>query len=331
MERYGRAAQRGALASLPRRGPRDYHTDLLPTYLLRPGKGIRPVLCLASCELHGGRVDDALPIAVALELLHSAFLIHDDVADESPTRRGRPTMHVGHGTGLAINVGDALATIAARYLRSNLGHLDRPAASRILLAFDEMTETTIEGQSLDVGWRHHNRFDVGVGDYLEMVTCKTSWYTTIQPLRMGAMAADRTPVDHGALLRFGSSLGTLFQLVNDVNGLADRDGGQTACEDLLEGKRTLALLHLHDALDRPARKRLYSIFSGNRSSRLDEDVRWVRRQMDEHGSVAYVRSCVTSMAAVAERDAHDAFAHLPESPARTLMLGIASYVAVPLH
>ena len=327
LDHYRRVAQRGALKALPRTGPREFYTDLLPAYLLRPGKGIRPVLCLASCVLHGGAPQDALPLAVSLELLHSAFLVHDDIADESTSRRGRPTLHTSHGVGLAINVGDALATIATRHIRENVAHLRTPVAVEILRAFDQMIAATIEGQALDVGWREHNRFDVSVADYLDMITKKTSWYTTIQPLRMGALAAQDRAVDHAALLRFGSSLGTLFQLVNDLNGLTAYRGGETACEDLLEGKRTLPLLHLHNNIDDAGRQRLRAILSTGRGSRSDDDVNWILAQMEQLGSIAYGQQCVRSMAVVAQRNAEDAFAHVADCDARTLVLGITSYVA----
>ena len=327
METYNRAAQRGALRVLPRGEPRQSHTDLLPTYLLRPGKGIRPVLCIASCAAHGGRMEDALPIAVALELLHSAFLVHDDLADGSPSRRGQPALHVMHGTGIATNVGDALASIAGRHVRTNLGHLAPGTRAVVLHSFDAMVEMTIEGQALDLGWREHNRFDVSMRDYLAMVMRKTSWYTTMHPLVMGALSAERIPVDSDALFRFGASLGTVFQMVNDLNGLSDSArGGQAACEDLQEGKRTVALLHLHRQLDESGKRTLSGSLAAPREERTPEQVNWILDRMDEHGSIEHAHDALHEIANVAKRDADVAFGALPDSDDREILLGMVGHV-----
>ena len=327
METYNRAAQRGALRALPRGEPRRSHTDVLPTYLLRPGKGIRSVLCIASCVAHGGATDDALPIAVALELLHSAFLVHDDLSDASPSRRGQPAMHVMHGTGIATNVGDALASIAGRHIRTNLDHLTARTRATVLHSFDAMVESTIEGQALDLGWREHNRFDVSVRDYLAMVMRKTSWYTTMHPLVMGALSAEQRPVDSAALLRFGASLGAVFQMVNDLNGLSkSARGGQAACEDLQEGKRTVALLHLHRQLDDSGKRRLSDSLVAPRADRSPEQVGWILDRMDEHGSIEHARDTLQQMTRVAKRDAEDAFVELPDSPDREILLGMVDHV-----
>ncbi len=327
METYNIAAQRGALRALPRGEPRQSHTDLLPTYLLRPGKGIRPVLCIASCVAHGGRTEDALPIAVALELLHSAFLVHDDLADGSPSRRGQPAMHVLHGTGIATNIGDALASIAGRHIRTNLGHLAPRTRATLLDSFDAMVEATIEGQALDLGWRERNRFDVSLRDYLAMVMRKTSWYTTMHPLVMGGLAAEDTSVDTDALLRFGASLGAVFQMVNDLNGLSESArGGQAPCEDLQEGKRTVALLHLHRQLDQSGKRRLTESLAKHRAERTPEQIGWMLDRMDEHGSIDHAHKVLQGIVSVAEREAELAFGGLPDSHDREILLGMVGHV-----
>lgn len=327
METYNRAAQRGALRALPRGEPRESHTDLMPTYLLRPGKGIRPVLCIASCIAHGGQLEHALPIAVSLELLHSAFLIHDDLSDASPSRRGKPSMHVTHGIGIATNIGDALASIAGRHIRTNLDHLAPSTRATLLHSFDLMVDSTIDGQALDLGWREFNRFDVSLRQYLDMVIRKTSWYTTMNPLVMGALAAEADAVDTDALLRFGASLGAVFQMVNDLNGLSESArGGQAACEDLQEGKRTVALLHLHGQLDGVSRRTLSESLAAPRAQRTPEQVSWILGRMDDHGSIEYARDTLRQIATVARRDAELAFGRLAENNDREILLAMVDHV-----
>ena len=96
------------IAGIPTTEPRRYLYDLVPLYPLRPGKGFRPGLCLATCGAFGGPPDAALNSAVALELFHNAFLVHDDVEDGSLSRRGGPTLAAEHGLAIAVNVGDAM-------------------------------------------------------------------------------------------------------------------------------------------------------------------------------------------------------------------------------
>ena len=115
-----RAPRPGAAAcepALPDREPRRHLYDLIPRYLSRAGKGLRPALCIATCRAFGGDREARCRSAVALELLHNAFLVHDDIEDGSEHRRGQPTMHVDHGVPLAVNAGDAMNALSVRPLR----------------------------------------------------------------------------------------------------------------------------------------------------------------------------------------------------------------------
>jgi geranylgeranyl diphosphate synthase type II len=114
LESYAAATRRAMDAVLPAAGSRDDGrlSELVRDYPSRGGKGIRPALVMASCRAFGGSRREALGPAVAIELMHNAFLIHDDIEDESTLRRGRPTLHRLHGAALAVNAGDALAVLA---------------------------------------------------------------------------------------------------------------------------------------------------------------------------------------------------------------------------
>ena len=108
------------LAAVPQREPQRYLYDPLTSYLSRTGKGIRPALCMATCRAFGGDASDALASAAAIEMLHNAFLVHDDIEDESELRRGLPTLHAEQGVPIALNAGDMMTALSVRILRENL-------------------------------------------------------------------------------------------------------------------------------------------------------------------------------------------------------------------
>ena len=122
---YDAIARRAALSYLRTSGVSSYVGLPAADYLQRSGKGLRPALCLATCTAFGGDVEDALPSAAAIELFHTALLVHDDVEDDSELRRGAPTLHRRYGRALAMNAGDGLAVLALGALRDNESRLGR--------------------------------------------------------------------------------------------------------------------------------------------------------------------------------------------------------------
>jgi geranylgeranyl diphosphate synthase type II len=315
-------ALRAVMLSLPSGEPRHYLYDLLPLYPLRSGKGLRPALCMAACAAFGGSYDDALPFAAALELLHNAFLVHDDIQDGSPCRRGLPALHVQHGTPLALNVGDALAARANAAAVRAAQPLRPAVASAILEGWERMTRETIEGQALDLGWQRDNVVDMSVPDYLAMCGKKTAWYTVIQPLAIGAIIGSGQSARERETFRFGWFLGLLFQIANDLSGVRAAAGEG----DIEEGKRTILLIHLLGVLTGADRAEVVRIMGLPRYKRGPGEVAWVLGQMEQAGSGDYARSCLFDLAAAAMREADDAFGSLPASAARDMLLSITGYV-----
>src|SRR5580692_7323201 len=210
--------------AIPDREPRRHLYDLVAGQLSRGGKGFRPALCIATCRAFGGRAEDALPSAAALELLHNGLLIHDDIEDSSDFRRDRPTLHRESGVPLAVNVGDAINAMSVRLLKRNVPLLGPDLSSQIMDEFDHMTMETIEGQAMELGWIQDNDCATTEDDYLLMVLKKTCWYSFIHPCRIGAMISRHPGIDLGALNRFGCFLGTAFQIHDDVlNLVGDRN------------------------------------------------------------------------------------------------------------
>ena len=224
----------------------EFLTVPMMDYPSRPGKALRPSLCLATCESFGGNLEDAIPSALAIELLHNAFLVHDDIEDASLLRRGEPTLHRRFGSALALNAGDGLALHALGALRENIDRLGPRLSDRIMVEFDFMSHQTVAGQALELGWRRDNRLDLVPDDYLDLIMKKTCWYTTVMPLRVGALIGSWGTADLEPMIEFGFHLGAAFQIRDDILNLVGDPGvyGKEALGDLREGKRTLMLIHL---------------------------------------------------------------------------------------
>lgn len=283
---------------VPRDEPRDYLYDLVLDYPRRGGKALRAGLCIATTGALGGHPTEAVNTAASLELAHNAFLIHDDVEDESDTRRGAPTLHTDHGVPLAINAGDATAMLALRPLLDNQHLLGPELANQLLVEFELMTRRTIEGQAVELGWRRYNVVDLEPIDYLRMVWGKTCWYTAVYPMRAGALIAARGDVPPSLFDDFGLCLGALFQITDDIQNLEPTDSayGKELYGDILEGKRTLPLIHLlHHASPRD-RSRLVDFLATPRSERTFADAQAIHHQMVRHGSVDWARGYARGLA-----------------------------------
>jgi geranylgeranyl diphosphate synthase type II len=219
--------------------------ELILDYPLRDGKALRPTLSIATCRARGGEVDAVLPTAATLELYHNAFLVHDDIEDDSLMRRGRPTLHVDHGIPIAVNVGDAMLCLSLKPLLDNVEVVGLGPALRILEVVARMTRESVEGQAVELDWIRHNRCDLTDDDYLDMVVQKTGWYSFIVPMQVGAIAAGASNEEVDELVAFGEDLSIAFQITDDLlNVRADpEEYGKEIGGDLWEGKRTLILLH----------------------------------------------------------------------------------------
>ncbi len=220
--------------------------ELMLDYPLREGKGLRPALCVATCRALGGKLESVVRSAAVLELYHNAFLIHDDIEDESLVRRGRPTLHREHGVPIAINVGDAMLALSLQPLLDNIETIGLGPALRTLRAIARMTRESVEGQALELDWiRRGDIGELSDADYVRMVEGKTCWYSFITPIQVGAIAAGAGPDVLAELHEFARVLGVAFQIQDDLLNLAGEIGryGKEIGGDLWEGKRTLILLH----------------------------------------------------------------------------------------
>lgn len=304
--------------------PADYLYDLVRDYAAREGKRLRPALLLAAADACGASSRAAVPAAAALELLHTAFLIHDDVEDRSRLRRGSPTLHELHGEALAINAGDALANLATQPLMSP--GFPRYRAREVLAELRMAVRQTTEGQALELGWRRHRVVDLTATDYLELVGRKTCWYTTMAPLRIAARLGRWRP-QPAALDRLGFLAGCAFQIRDDLLDLAP--GGQDGKEphsDIAEGKRTLVLIHLLQVATAEQRTWVVSYLARNEEDRSPRDRELLLGLMTEAGSIAHAERFAAVLAEQAREALEVAFADVPGSPALEVLRELVDYL-----
>jgi geranylgeranyl diphosphate synthase type II len=301
LEEYGNVTRVALCNYLQPRAPQRHLYSLVADYPRRGGRMLRPSLCIATARAFGARLEDAVHAAVALELLHNAFLVHDDVEDESDVRRGRPTLNALHGVPVAVNVGDALAFLGLRALLDAGRTLGRRLGRRVVEEAERMVRESIEGQAVELGWRRDNTLAVSEADYLDMVLKKTCWYTTIFPSRVGALIGTGSEQYLDRFIRFGFFLGAAFQIQDDVlNLIGDEERyGKELNGDIWEGKRTLMLIALMQQATAEERMRLASFLTRARGERRREDVLWVRQRMEAYGCVDYARRVAHGMAGAA--------------------------------
>jgi geranylgeranyl diphosphate synthase type II len=327
-DEVGRLVRRCMLDAIPDGEPHRWLYRVARSYPSRPGKAIRPALCIATTRAFGGDDGDVLPVAVALELMHNAFLVHDDIVDGSRRRRGRPTLAAEYGLGLALNAGDALAVLSNQVLRRHTRRMDGDLAERLLSEFDGMALRTLEGQATELGWRRDCVDGLEPQDYLDLIMHKTCWYTTVHPLRVGALIGGRGTADVRPMVRFGFLLGAAFQIQDDLLNLVgtEQEYGKEIDGDIYEGKRTLPLIHLIRNARGSDRELLQRYLRLERAERTAGIVSEIREMLDVYGSIAFAAAYARGIAGAAA-DAFDvAFAPATAGPDREFVRALVPYM-----
>ena len=327
LREYGDLTRAALAKFLPSREPRRYLYDLLSDYPHRGGKMMRPSMCIAAARLFGAPLESAMNTAVAIEILHNALLIHDDIEDGSEKRRGLPTLHLLHGVPLALNAGDTLTLMSLRPLLENRSKIGERLTLRIIEETERMARECAEGQAMELGWRRYNTTEIGDADYLEMVLKKTCWLATIYPIRVGALIGSRDSVDLDPFLRYGFFLGAAFQIQDDLLNLVGDDGyGKELNGDIWEGKRTLMLIHAIRESNAAERTRLSEVLCRPREGRTLSEVRWIRKLMNKYGCAEYARKIAHGLAGAALHEYSLISAGLPESRDKQFLEQIITWV-----
>ena len=222
------------------------------------GKRLRPVLTLMAAELFGGDMDKALKPALAIEFFHNFTLIHDDIMDEAPLRRNKPTVHTLHGINIGILSGDALLIKSYQFFED----LEDSQFKKCIQLFSDTGIKICEGQQMDVNFETNNK--VSYDDYIQMITHKTA-VLCASALKIGAIIAHAEESDAHAIYEFGRHLGIAFQMMDDyldVFGSQEQFGKRQA-GDIYENKKTILYLLALENADEKQKKSLLHWYSLN--------------------------------------------------------------------
>ncbi|QAR29946.1 polyprenyl synthetase family protein [Ornithobacterium rhinotracheale] len=215
------------------------------------GKRLRPTLCLMGCELFGGDINEALKPSLAMEYFHNFTLMHDDIMDDAPIRRGKATVHEKYDINTALLSGDALMIKSYQLFND----LKPEVFKKVVTHFSQMAIELCEGQQYDMNFE--NQKEVSFAEYEKMITGKTGVLTACA-LKVGAMIAGASEEDANHLYDFGKYLGIAFQLKDDLlDVFGDNDAfGKQHAGDIFENKKTILYIKALEKADERQRDEL---------------------------------------------------------------------------
>ena len=291
------------------------------------GKRLRPVLVMAACEACGGTKAQALPAALAVELFHNFTLMHDDIMDEAPLRRGQATVHAKWDDNLAILSGDALHVMACEAL------LEAPSGPlpSLLRMYHRTALEVCEGQELDMAFE--SRDEVALEEYMEMIRLKTS-VLLAAALDMGGGSAGADEATREALYEFGLHVGLAFQLQDDfLDAFGNPENfGKQVGGDILADKKTFLLIRALEKAHGADREALKAELGQRRNGKVERVLDLYRRL----GVDTELRDAMAEQVALAEGALARMKAARPEAlagseAALALLHGVAEMVTARLH
>jgi len=214
------------------------------------GKRIRPILCIMASELFGGRYEDIIDAAYGIEIFHNFTLLHDDMMDNSSTRRGKPAVHIKWNETIALLSGDAMSVIAYKYVGKCKNNLPE-----ILNTFSETALQICEGQQYDMDFESET--NVCEKDYIKMITLKTA-VLLAGSLKIGALSANATKDDCFHIYEFGKNIGIAFQLQDDLLDVFGNTENfkKNLGGDIVSNKKTYLLIKALELADTSTKEKL---------------------------------------------------------------------------
>ncbi|MDI6643598.1 MAG: short chain isoprenyl diphosphate synthase IdsA [Methanobacteriaceae archaeon] len=282
------------------------------------GKKLRPSLVVLTCEAVGGKPENALKTAAAMELIHTFSLIHDDIMDKDELRRGEPSVHVLWGEPMAILAGDTIFSKAFDAILET--KIDDVSSSRVLEALKTVVDSCIkicEGQACDMGFEE--KFDVKEKEYLNMIYKKTAALIAAAT-RSGAILGGGSPEQVEALSEYGRLIGMAFQIQDDyLDVISDEEEiGKPAGSDIVEGKMTLMVVHTIEKASPEDKEKLISILKSGSEDQVEEAIALFKK----YDSIEYTRNIALNNV----KQAKELLNILDDSESKEALLHIADFV-----
>ena len=274
------------------------------------GKRIRPMLLILCCEAVGGKADEALNAAAAIEILHNFTLVHDDIMDNADTRRGRETIHKKWDRDTAILAGDGLIGYAYKSLL--LTNSDR--IQDIAKSFTEAIIEVCEGQSYDKEFELRKK--VKIDEYIMMIDKKTSELLKCCA-EIGALIGNAKDEEIDALKLYALYTGLAFQIQDDLLDITadEKQFGKRTGGDLYEGKKTFLLLKAIEAATDVEDKELLHRIIENKGVKNEEEVQEVKSIYEKYGVIETATKKVEEYTMMANEELN----HIKESDAKSVL------------
>lgn len=282
------------------------------------GKRVRPfLLVLAYKAVGGGYVDQVIPLGVAIELIHTWALIHDDIIDKSKMRRNLPTIHMKWDENTALFAGDALNNLA--YFLLVKIDIDRETINKIVKIIAKASLELIDGQMMDVDFE--KRTDITENEYFEMAKKKTGSLIK-SAVKIGAMVGTKDEGKIRAFEKYGELIGLAFQIKDDLLDLIADKGklGKAIGKDIEEGKRTLMVIHAFNNAVPKNVNRLINIFS-NRDL-FEEEIREAIDILKREGSIEYAQQVLLKLI----KKAKNILDVLPKTEYKSRLLELSDFI-----
>ena len=229
------------------------------------GKRVRPVCVLMGNELFADINQDAWQVAAAIELFHNFSLIHDDIMDKAPLRRGMQTVHAKYGDATALLAGDVMFAQAYDYLT----RIDLSYVQKIIKLFNQTSKEVCEGQQIDMDFEQMQ--NVGMEQYIQMITLKTSVLLAAS-LQLGAILGGAGEGNQQHIYSFGKNLGIAFQIQDDyLDAFGDPEKfGKQIGGDILSNKKTFLLLHVIEVATANQNNEIDTLISTNPTDKVEK-------------------------------------------------------------
>jgi geranylgeranyl diphosphate synthase type I len=283
------------------------------------GKRLRPLMAMTVAEAVGKKGEDAIPFGCCLEIIHNFTLVHDDVMDEDPMRRGRPTVHVLYDVPTAIIAGDALFALAFKVLATT--PVDGERLRRLLESVSDTIYLVAEGQQMDIDFE--SRTDVTVEEYMEMVEKKTAVLFACAA-EGGAIIGGGTEDQIQDMYEYARLSGIGFQIWDDVLGLiaSEKVLGKPVGSDIRNGKRTLIAVHALEKLGAKGRKQhATELKAFGNAKATDTEVKKVIELFESTGSIKHAKDIALDYAVKAKKKLDC----LPESKEKQFLAALVDF------